>query len=108
MNEEFQKRGIEANIDHRSYAEQGLQLIPQVHEGPHVRKMEAKGIVTEKGELNRWIREINKGIVALSKRLKEIMANISELMKIIAEKEAEAQNRNLLIISMPTSIKGMR
>ena len=96
VNEEFRKRGIDANIDHRSYADQGLQLIPQVHEGPHVRKMEAKGIITEKGELNRWIREINKGIVALSKGLKEIMANISELMKIIAEKEAEAQKPELV------------
>jgi hypothetical protein len=96
VNEEFRKRGIDANIDHRSYADQGLQLIPQIHEGPHVRKMEAKGIITEKGELNRWIREINKEIVALSKGLKEIMANISELMKIIAEKEAEAQKPELV------------
>jgi hypothetical protein len=58
--------------------------------------MEAKGIITEKGELNRWIREINKGIIALSKGLKEIMANISELMKIIAEREAEAGKPELV------------
>ena len=44
INEEFRKRGIDAKVDHRSYADQGLDLIPQVHEGPHVRKMEAKGM----------------------------------------------------------------
>ena len=41
VNEEFRKRGIKEQIDHRSYAEQGIDLIPQVHEGPHVRNMEA-------------------------------------------------------------------
>ena len=71
-------------------------MIPQVHEGPHVRKMEAKGIVTEKGELNRWIKEINQGIIILSKHLKEIVSNITELIRLIAEKEAEARQPDLV------------
>ena len=95
VNEEFRKRGIKEQIDHRSYAEQGIDLIPQVHEGPHVRNMEAKGIVTEKGSLNRWIKEINKGILTLSKQVKDILSNIAELMRLIAEKEAEAKQPDL-------------
>ena len=95
VNEEFRKRGIKEQIDHRSYAEQGIDLIPQVHEGPHVRNMEAKGIVTEKGSLNRWIKEINKGILTLSKQVKDILSNIAELMRLIAEKEAEARQPDL-------------
>ncbi|MST57701.1 MobQ family relaxase [Waltera intestinalis] len=95
VNEEFRKRGIKEQIDYRSYAEQGIDLIPQVHEGPHVRNMEAKGIVTEKGNLNRWIKEVNKGILMLSKQVKDILANIAELMRLIAEKEAEAKQPDL-------------
>lgn len=95
VNEEFRKRGIKEQIDHRSYAEQGIDLIPQVHEGPHVRNMEAKGIVTEKGSLNRWIKEINKGILTISKQVKDILYNIAELMRLIAKKEAEAKQPEL-------------
>ena len=95
VNSEFEKRGIHEHIDHRSYVEQGIDLIPQIHEGPHVRNMEAKGIVTEKGTLNRWIKEINRGIVNLSKQIKEILSNIVELTRLIAEKEAEARQPGL-------------
>ena len=77
VNEEFRKHGIKESIDHRSYAEQGIDLIPQVHEGPHVRNMEAKGIVTEKGSLNRWIKEINKGILTISK---QVTVQVSHLL----------------------------
>ena len=35
-------------------------MIPTVHEGANVRQMEAKGIRTEKGELNRWIKATNR------------------------------------------------
>lgn len=95
VNEEFRKRDINESIDHRSYVDQGLELIPQIHEGPHVRKMEKKGIITEKGSLNRWIKEINKGIIVLSKQIRDIIANISELMKLIAEMEAESRKPEL-------------
>ena len=96
VNAEFEKHGIDARIDHRSYMEQGVDLIPQVHEGPHVRNMEAKGIKTEKGNLNRWIAEINKGILALSKRIKDILFNIADLIKIIAEMETELKQPTVL------------
>ena len=95
VNAEFEKHGLDCRVDHRSYVDQEIDLIPQIHEGPHVRKMEAKGIITEKGELNRWIKEINKGIVSLSKQLKDILANIAELINLIAEKEAEARQPDL-------------
>lgn len=55
VNAKFEEKGLECRIDHRSYVDQGLDLIPTVHEGANVRQMEARGIKTEKGELNRWI-----------------------------------------------------
>lgn len=79
VNEEFKKKGMQERIDHRSYEAQGIMLIPQIHEGPNVRKMEAKGIRTEKGSLNRLIKEINQGILLLKEKVKDIMDVISEL-----------------------------
>ncbi len=49
-----------ARIDHRSYKEQGIDLIPTIHEGYEVRAMEKKGIKTVIGELNRAIRQFNQ------------------------------------------------
>ena len=56
VNTKFEEKGLDGRIDHRSYVRQGRDLIPTVHEGANVRQMEAKGIRTEKGELNRWIK----------------------------------------------------
>ena len=79
VNEEFEKRGIEVRVDHRSYVDQGLDLIPQVHEGAAVRKMEARGIVTRKGELNRFIKSTNKLIREVTRKLKELTQWFKEI-----------------------------
>ena len=56
-----------------------------VHEGVAVRQMEVKGIATDKGDLNRWIkaankllRDIRKKIAALTDWLKEIKEELSK------------------------------
>ena len=51
VNEKFREKGMDLRIDERSYRDQGKADIPQVHEGSSVRRMEAKGIETDKGEL---------------------------------------------------------
>lgn len=59
-------------------------MIPTVHEGPHVRKMEKKGIRTEKGELNRWIKATNRMIRELQATiaaLKEWFKDAKEILK---------------------------
>lgn len=50
--------GIE-RVDARSYEERGIDKIPMVHEGPNVQAMEARGISTALGSLNRLIRALN-------------------------------------------------
>ena len=62
VNAKFEEKGLDCRIDHRFFVDRGLDLIPTVHERPHVRKMEKKGIRTEKGELNRWIKATNRMI----------------------------------------------
>lgn len=84
VNAIFEEKGLECRIDHRSYVDQGLDLIPTVHEGPHVRKMEKKGIRTEKGELNRWIKATNRMIRSMRATivvLKEWLKEAKEILK---------------------------
>ena len=59
FNAKFKEKGLTCRIDHRSYAERGIDLIPQIHEGPAVGKMEKRGIVTEKRAINLLIKSIN-------------------------------------------------
>ena len=66
-------------IDHRSYVRQGLDLIPTVHEGANVRQMEAKGIRTEKGELNRWIKATNRLMQDVRKKIKALFVWMAEV-----------------------------
>ena len=61
-------------VDHRSYARQGIQKIPMIHEGPEVRALESRGICTEIGDINRGIREKNKQIDQLQARLTRLNA----------------------------------
>ena len=84
-NAKFIEKELPCRIDHRSYVRQGVDLLPTVHEGPTVRAMERKGISTEKGEFNRWvkatnaaIRDIRKKIAALVEWLKEAKAELSK------------------------------
>ena len=69
VNEALAGKGLDCRIDHRSYAEQAIGLLPTVHEGVAVRQMEQRGIRTEKGDLNRWIKATNRMLLALKKKL---------------------------------------
>ena len=71
-NAKFAEKGLSCRIDHRSYARQGSDQIPTVHEGPAVREMERKGIRTNKGDLNRLIRSANHALRSLLKQLAEL------------------------------------
>ena len=75
-NAKFEEKGLDVRIDHRSYERQGIELLPTVHEGPTVRAMEKKGIKTEKGEFNRWIRATNAFIRNLRKNLSILLETI--------------------------------
>ena len=85
-NAKFAEKGFDCRIDHRSFARQGVEQIPTQHEGPTVRAMEAKGIRTDKGDLNRFIqktnallREAKEKITALIGWLKNVKAELAKL-----------------------------
>ena len=81
----FAEKNLDCRIDHRSFARQGVDQIPTQHEGPTVRAMEAKGIRTDKGNLNRFIRKTNallreakEKITALIGWLKDVKAELAK------------------------------
>ena len=60
-------------------------MIPTVHEGPHIRKMEKKGIRTEKGELNRWIKATNRILRSMRTTIAALKEWIQEAKEILKE-----------------------
>ena len=62
----LEQKGLDTRIDHRSFADQGKDEQPTVHEGVAARAMEKKGIVSDRCELNRQIKRDN----ALLRQLK--------------------------------------
>jgi len=86
-NAKFAEKGLDCRIDHRSFVRQGVEQIPTQHEGPTVRAMEAKGIRTDKGNLNRFIRKTN----ALLREAKEKIAALIGWLKDVKAELAKPQ-----------------
>ena len=84
-NAKFAEKGLDVRIDHRSYERQGVELLPTVHEGATVRAMEKKGIRTEKGEFNRWIKATNAVIRDIKKKISLLFDWITEIKAELAK-----------------------
>ena len=81
-------------IDHRSYERQGIDQLPTVHVGVSATQMEKKGIVTERGELNRNIKATNRilrEIRRLVRGLKDWIAELKERKAALLEALTEAR-----------------
>ena len=79
VNEKFRECHMAARIDHRSYKEQGIDLLPTIHEGYEVRAMEKKGIKTVIGELNRAIRQFNQMFISLKESIQWMKTAYEEM-----------------------------
>ena len=86
VNRHLEKSQQMERIDHRSFADQGIDLKPTIHEGVTARVLESRGIVSDRCELNRQIRADN----ALIRKLKEFLATakeaVTDLVQVFAEK----------------------
>ena len=89
-NRALEAAGRPERIDHRSYKRQGVDKIPTVHMGPAASQMERRGIVTEKGNINREIAADNK-------LLKEIKARITRLYNWSKEQSTQPQGRESIM-----------
>ena len=72
-------------VDLRSYARQGLDIVPTVHEGAAVWQMEKRGIQTNIGNLNREIRAANR----LMKSIRQLIQNLKGWITELGEKRKE-------------------
>ncbi len=59
LNGKFQELGLAVRVDHRSYADQGIEKVAGLHLGPTQWAMEQKELETEKGNRNRDITHDN-------------------------------------------------
>ena len=89
-NAKFEEKGLDVRIDHRSYERQGVELLPTIHEGPTVRAMEKKGIKTDKGDFNRWIKSTNAFIRNLRNSIAALLEAIKEIKAEMKQPQAES------------------
>lgn len=71
----------EKQVDHRSYVRQGIDQEPTIHEGYAARKMEKQGRTADRCQMNREIRSRNALLRRLQMKLKEIAAELAEIVK---------------------------
>jgi MobA/MobL family len=90
-NRALEQAGVEARVDHRSLAAQGIHREPQLHRGPAVSGIEARGEVSEVGERQREQRQ---------ERVLEREAVVAEVRvvtreEVALEREAARERREL-------------
>ena len=59
-------------IDHRSFKNQGVDLLPQIHVGSAATTMTRRGLKTERGMLNRNIQDNNSNILQLQQEIENV------------------------------------
>ncbi len=92
----LERAGADARIDHRSNAERGLNEQPTIHEGVTARAMEAKGLISDRCEINRQIKADNALLREMKAQLKKLMDAAKNTIPLLAEK-LETLRQNMII-----------
>lgn len=71
-NAALERAGSERRMDPRSFAEQGIDRVPEVHLGPVATAMERRGENSYRGNINRMIRDANRRAEEASLAWKEL------------------------------------
>lgn len=79
INDFNEMRGIDVRWEHRSFKEQGLDIEPQIHLGAAASAMERKGILTERGDINRRIALNNRLILYAKKQFDSAQEKVAQL-----------------------------
>ena len=83
-------------MDHRSHAARGLDEQPTVHEGVTARALEAKGVISDRCELNRQIKRDNALLRELKAQVKKLMQAVKNTIPTLAE-AMESVRENMII-----------
>ena len=85
----LERTGTSEKLDHRSYERQGIEQIPTIHMGVATTRMERRGIITDRGNINREIEVTNK-------RLQQLKARINKLEKWLKNEEENTEPPTLV------------
>ena len=85
VNKMLARNQINATINHRSFADQGITEQPTIHEGYIAQNMEKKGMIADRCEINRQIRADNKMLRELKAQVAKLAQAVEKSIPIIAE-----------------------
>ena len=85
VNEMLARNQINASIDHRSFADQGITEQPTIHEGYIAQNMEKKGMIADRCEINRRVRADNRILRELKTQIKKLVQAVEKSIPVIAE-----------------------
>ena len=85
VNEMLVRNQINASIDHRSFADQGITEQPTIHEGYIAQNMEKKGMIADRCEINRQIRADNQMLRELKTQVSKLAQAVKHSIPVIAE-----------------------
>lgn len=97
VNQTLQEHQIDARVDHRSFADQGRDEQPTIHEGYHARDMEKKGLISDRCEINRQIRSDNRLFRELKRQVEKLAKTVSENIHSIAKRLEQLRGTMIII-----------
>ena len=97
VNKMLARNQINATIDHRSFADQGITEQPTIHEGYIAQNMEKKGMIADRCEINRQIRADNKMLRELKAKVAKLAEAVEKSIPIIAETLEAIRNHMIFI-----------
>ena len=94
----LEQKELDARIDHRSFADQGKDKQPTIHEGVAARAMEKKGIVSDRCELNRQIKRDNALLQQLRAEVQMLVKTVQNSLATIAQ-AMERLRANMIVFA---------
>ena len=103
----LEQTGLEERIDHRSFADQGKDEQPTIHEGVAARVMEKKGIVSDRCELNRQIKRDNAMLRQLKAEVQRLLKAVQNSIPALAQ-AMEKLRANMIVFAYQVLHTGKR
>ena len=94
----LEQKGLDERIDHRSFADQGKDEQPTIHEGVAARAMEKKGIVSDRCELNRQIKQDNALLRQLKAAFQKLVKAVQNTIPALAQ-AMEKLRANMIVFA---------
>ena len=98
VNRCLEQKGLEERIDHRSFADQGRDEQPTIHEGVIARALEAKGVISDRCELNRQIKRDNALLRQLTAEFQRLVKAVQNTIPALAQ-AMEKLRANMIVFA---------